>query len=60
MQRTVSVSPATLPEALFRFKVGEVSSGTWSKRQVVGCYLGDAARWIEARPSRLSKRGAHG
>ena len=59
MQRTVSVSPATLPEALYRFKAGEVSGGTWSKLQVVGCYLGDAARWIEARPSRRSKKGAH-
>ena len=59
MQRTVSVSPDGLPRWLSRLKLVEVSGGTWSKRQVVGCYLGDAARWIEARPTRLSKRGAH-
>jgi hypothetical protein len=60
MQRTVSVSPATLPEALCRFKVGEVNSGAWSKRPVMGRYPGEAPRWVESRPSRLSKRGAHG
>jgi hypothetical protein len=59
MLRTVSVSPGTLPEALDRFKIGEVSSGAWSKQQVMGRYPGEAARWIEARPSRLSKKGAH-
>jgi hypothetical protein len=59
MQRTVSVSPATLPEALYRFKVGEVSSGAWSKRQVMGRYPGEAARWIESLLRRRLKNGAH-
>ena len=59
MQRTVRVSPATLSEGSYRFKLVEVTGGAWSKRQVVDCYLGDVARWIESLPSRRSKKGAH-
>jgi hypothetical protein len=59
MQRTVSVSPNGLPRGLSRLKLVEVSGGAWSKRQVFGCCVGDAAGWIESRPSRRSKKGAH-
>jgi hypothetical protein len=59
MQHVVSVRPDGLPQGLYRFKALEVSGGAWSKRQAFGCYLNDAARWIESRPSRRSKKGAH-
>jgi hypothetical protein len=59
MRRTVRVSRATLSEGSYRFKVRDASGETWSKRQVVDCYLGDVARWIELLPSRRSKKGAH-
>jgi hypothetical protein len=58
MQCTVRVSPVTLPEASYRFKVGEARA--WSQRQFRGRYLGEAARWVESPPSRRSKKGAYG